>query len=312
MSIIVTEPGLQTSVQGSPFFGFRDSAMPAAGAADPLALALANRLVGKAAADEALEITLSGASFRSEIAMHVALAGAPCSLEIDGAKHENHRTIPVRAGQTIRIGHAASGCRSYLALSARIAIPAIMGSGSTYMPGGFGGLAGRALQAGDEVQLEPPRESPQPAATPAAMQPLWTNERLLRICAGAEAEAFPDGLEQLCAQRWTISPRSSRMGLKLEGERLSQCAVDALASGPVFPGTLQCPPDGLPYLLGVDGQTSGGYPRIAEVIRADRHLIGQLKPGAYVRFALTTAGRARAILREKYAAWSGWLPDLRL
>jgi len=70
---------------------------------------------------------------------------------------------------------------------------------------------------------------------------------------------------------------------------------------------MPCPPDGRPFLLGPDAQTTGGYPRIAQVILADRHLIGQLSPGAKIQFVNISPQRATEIFREKLKQLRPWL-----
>jgi allophanate hydrolase subunit 2 len=100
------------------------------------------------------------------------------------------------------------------------------------------------------------------------------------------------------------------MGLQLEGARFEVASGGRLASAPVFPGTIQCPEDGIPFLLSIDAQTIGGYPRVAQVARADRHLIGQLRPGDHVRLLWRDADSAREELLAKHDYWREWLPDI--
>jgi allophanate hydrolase subunit 2 len=100
------------------------------------------------------------------------------------------------------------------------------------------------------------------------------------------------------------------MGLRLEGPPLSVSSDGRMPSAGVLPGTIQCPEDGAPYILSVDAVTVGGYPRVAQVARADRHTLGQLKPGDHVRLLLREHDDAVAELRAMLDYWGQWLPDI--
>lgn len=308
MSLTVIRPGAQASIQAGPFAGQRHFAIPAAGAADPLSLALANRLVGRPADAAAVEITLGGAALEFDTAMRFAVTGAEAIMTLNGRAIETHRTLSAAANDRLDIGAMPAGCRCYLAVSRPLAIPAMLGRASTLMVAGIGGLEGRPLRAGDSIPTVPETTAADMTETPKDLRPYIGAEHMLRVVAGAEA----DWAGEVAGREWEIGRGSSRMGMQLEGPPIALKRRDSLKSGAVFPGTIQCPPSGLPYLLGVDGQTSGGYPRLAQVIRADRHLIGQLGPGQRVRLQAIDADEARAIYRAKLEAWRDWLPDLKL
>ena len=313
MSLTILSAGLQTSVQGAPYRGHRGAAIPAAGAADPLALALANRLVGKAADALALEITMSGLTLRADCGIQIALAGAANSLHINDVPRPAHESHIVAAGDVIAVSPPDSGARSYLAVSHDIAVPHLLGSGSTCFSGHFGGLDGRALKDGDIIPLAARDRAVPPLSTPLEMRPVYGKAYLLRYVPGPEHDWLSKAAaKRLHGQTWRASVRMNRMGIALEGASMALIRQDELASSAVFPGTLQCPPDGQPFLLGVDGQTSGGYARIAQIIRADRHLIGQLRAGDTIHFVRTSVPQAQQLYAKKLAFWRPYLPDLRL
>lgn len=312
MSITVLKAGIQSSIQASPFRGLRRLAVPAGGAADVLSLALANRLVGKPYAAAAIEITLGPAEFRADRAMAIAVTGAPCQVAINGEDTEQHETLQLSAGDTISIGRVWAGCRIYLAVSADMAIAPVLGSQSTLIAAGFGGIEGRALADGDVIALEDGGETVEKITTPPELQPFFGHGFVLRIVAGPESERLALGMSALARKRWRVSSRSSRMGLKLQGTAVDLNSATPIRSGAVFPGIIQCPPDGLPYLIGCEGQTTGGYPRVGQVIRADRHLIGQLAPNATMLLVPVQGEQAEQIHAEKVALWSAWLPGLTL
>lgn len=312
MSVTVIKAGLQSSLQGAPFRGLRTLAVPGGGGADILSLALANRLVGKAYDAAAIEITLGPAEFRVDSPMAVAVAGAPCQIAINGDEVEPHETLQLSAGDTISIGRVWAGCRVFLAVSDAFAVPPVLGTQSTMLAAGFGGFEGRALADGDVIPTTPASEAPPRLTTPAELQPFFGHGFVLRFVAAPESERLALGLSALARKRWRVSSRSSRMGLKLQGNVIDLNSAAPIRSGAVFPGIIQCPPDGLPYLIGCDGQTTGGYPRIGQIIRADRHLIGQLAPNATMMLVPVQPEQGEQIYAEKLQLWSDWLPGVTL
>jgi allophanate hydrolase len=312
MTIRVLRPGLQTTVQAGPRVGLRHLGVPAAGAADPLSLALANHLVGNPLLAAGLETTLNGVSLRFEDGGFVAITGARAKARLNGERVKQHRTLAVRAGDELEIGPARLGTRNYLALAGGIAVEEVLGSSSTYLPAGFGGLEGRALRSGDVVATAPVREMPEMLKTPKEFRPLSSKSWALRACDGAEVDLLSKECRfDLFDTNFSVGFRADRMGLQLEGARLEVASGGRLASAPVFPGTIQCPEDGTPFLLAIDAQTIGGYPRVAQIARVDRHLIGQLRPGDHVRLLWRDADSARHELLAKHDYWGRWLPDIR-
>ena len=313
MSITIISAGLQTTVQGAPYRGQRHIAIPAAGAADPLALALANRLVAKPADALALEITMSAVTVRANCALHIALAGAAATIEINGQLLAAHQCHEISTGDLITILPPQTGTRSYLAFSMALNVPHILDCGSTCLTGQFGGLNGRALKDGDVIPLAAKDGIVTNISTPLKMRPVYGAAYLLRVVEGPEFNWLEKAArKRLYGLSWRASHRMNRIGLALDGMPLKLAISGNLASGAVFPGTLQCPSGGQPFLLGVDGQTCGGYPRIAQVIRADRHLIGQIRPGDSIQFTRADTDFAHQIYTEKLAFWRPYLPDLRL
>ena len=275
--------------------------VPAGGAADPAALAAANRLVGNEADAAGLEIILAGPMLRFPAGGVVALAGAPfeASRSSGGAVAWNQALL-LGAGETLTLGRAQSGCRCWLAVRGELAVPPVMGSRSTFLPAGFGGLGGRALQAGDSLPgvdglgaVKWLRASP-PEACPAADQPL-------RVVAGPQAGLFDDvGLAAFFGSVYRVAAASDRRGLRLSGARVPHRRLELPSQG-VLPGAIQVPPDGQPIILGWDGPVTGGYPVIAAVIAADWPQLAQLQPGAVVRFETIEVEAAQALAAATWA-----------
>lgn len=311
MRICVIKPGLQTTVQAGPRRGMRHLGVPGSGAADPLSLALANRLVGNAPLTPALETTLTGVTLRFEGEGFVAITGARAKARLSGERVKRHQTLAVRDGDILELGPAETGARDYVAFAAGIVVDDVLGSASTYLPAGIGGHQGRALLADDVIVTGDVESAPRMITTPAEFRPLAATSWALRACNGAEIDLLDDtGKYDLFDTNFTIGNRADRMGLQFEGVSLLVASGGQLDSAPVFPGTIQCPEDGRPFLLGVDAQTIGGYPRVAHVARADRHLIGQLRPGNHVRLLWRDEQNAVEDLRAKHEYWRPWVPDI--
>jgi len=315
-AITVIQPGLFTTVQDLGRPGHRAIGVPLSGAADVVSHRMANLLVGNPESAAALECTLVGPTLRFERETVVALVGA----EFPGLPGGVALRVPADA--EFALGHAVTGCRGYLAVAGGIDVEPVLGSRSTLVVAGLGGLAGRPLRAGDRLATgtdgkpdphgvsdsRQPARSGQRAGTPpllgaAGLQsaewcgPPHGRPRVLRIIPGEHAEAFGDRAwtEIFCA-----SSRSDRMGVRLAGQPLPGAAVGGgLASVPVFPGTVQVPPDGLPIVLSADAQTIGGYPVLGQVIMADLPRAAQLRPGDEVRFQPVSLAEAHAALRER-------------
>ena len=147
------------------------------------------------------------------------------------------------------------------------------------------------------------------ASTPEQFRPPVTSAWALRTCAAPELDQLEDE-DLLFDTNWTVGRRADRMGIQLDGPALQIASDGRMPSAAVFPGTVQCPENGAPYALLIDSGTVGGYPRIAQVSRADRHLLGQLRPGDHVRFLRRDERSAIDELREKHAYWREWIADI--
>ncbi len=311
MTVRVLRGGAQTTLQAAPRTGLRHLGIPSSGPADGLSMALANRLVGNAALAPALEITLYGPRLRFDLDACFALVGAPVDATLNGDAIAPHESLRARSGDVLDIGSMATGARCYLAVEGGIAGSAAFGSVSTYLPAGLGGIEGRALREGDALALADPAATTEGTRTPPGLRVAIPTNPALRCCDGPDAGLLDAGLrERLYGGRWRAGLRADRMGIELAGERLLLPSGGQMASAPVFPGSLQCPEGGTPYLLSVDAQTTGGYPQVLQVARCDRHLVGQLRPGGPLRFLARTAGQAAADLRDKLAYFRDWVPDV--
>ncbi|MBS7458739.1 biotin-dependent carboxyltransferase family protein [Coralloluteibacterium stylophorae] len=293
MSVEVLAAGPLTTVQDAGRRGLRHLGIGRSGALDHWALRVGNLLVGNREDAPALEITLHGPTLRFHAPARIALCGADTGARLDGARVPGWRPCDVPAGSTLRIGACRDGARALLALAGGIDVPAALGSASTDLRGGFGGLDGRALRRGDRLAVG---RCDAVANGSAAVAPWWIDPQAdadpraaIRLLPGADAA---DGL---CAARWRVAAASNRQGLRLEGAALAPDAQHARISQPVLPGTVQLPPDGRPIVLLADAQTHGGYPVVGHVATAELSRLARLRPGDALRFAWCSVDEARAL-----------------
>jgi biotin-dependent carboxylase-like uncharacterized protein len=309
MSFVILKPGMQTTIQSQPRSGKRHLGVPDSGAADPLSMALANRLVGNDLLAPALEVTLSGLSLRFESDAIIAVTGANVKAALAGRAVSLHQTLEARTGDELRIGPAEQGARVYIAFLGGLDGEEILGSASTYLPAGLGGYEGRALAKGDCLRTKPAEHEVENLETPREFQPRMATSWAIRACDAAETEQLGNR-KQLFDTNFVVAARCDRMGMMLEGTRRSVESDGRMPSAAVFPGTVQCPEDGRPFVLSVDAQTTGGYPRVAQIARTDRHLLGQLRPRDHVRLLWRDEQSAIDELRAKIDYWREWLNDV--
>jgi len=295
----VVDGGLLTTVQDAGRPDWTHVGVPESGAADPWSLAVANLLAGNDPASAALEITIVGPTLVARDAGVIALAGADLGARVvGGPRLAPGRTHAIEAGETIELPGAdrSTGARCYLALPGGIDVPAVLGSRSTCLAGGFGGLDGRPLRAGDAVA-----SGGGPAGSPAGL--VWPDpdvpegaDAVLRVLRGPAP-----GLEELVAGPWQVAPAADRVGVRLGGRTLPPGIGGETITHGVAWGAIQVPSDGRPIVLSADHQTTGGYRVAGVVISADRPILGQLQPGDPVRFVETDAATAVAALHDRRA-----------
>lgn len=265
--------------------------VPVGGAADPTALAAANRLVGNSADAAGVEVTLAGPQLRFPNGGVAALCGARfAATRSSGAPVPWNETLILAAGETLQLEQALDGCRCWLAVRGGVVEPEVIGSRSTFLPAAFGGHQGRALRTGDTLILGAATDAPRLRRARGPSSP----GHALRVIAGPQVAQFDDhGLAAFFLGRYRVGAASDRRGIRLAGPPVTGARRELPSQG-VLPGCIQVPPDGQPIVLGWDGPVTGGYPVIACVIAADRPRLAQLRPGDRVAFTTTTVADARA------------------
>ncbi|MEW6490259.1 MAG: biotin-dependent carboxyltransferase family protein [Thermodesulfobacteriota bacterium] len=270
--------------------------VPVAGAMDSLALRLANLAAGNPEGAAGIEVTLGGLEAEFLSPARFAVAGPGTGVRLNGTPVPAWECRKARAGDVLRLDAPAAGARDYLAVAGGIAVPPVLGSRSTYLRGGFGGLEGRPLRAGDVLPVGLEVGEPR-GPVPPTLRPDYAAGAPLRVVLGPQEEAFPEeALAAFLAGTFRVTPRADRMGCLLDGPRLAHRGGADIVSEGIAEGSVQVPGDGRPILLLADRPTTGGYAKIATVACVDLPRAAQLLPGSEVRFAAVSLWEARELL----------------
>lgn len=302
--LAVLRAGMFDTLQDLGRIGFQELGMPTAGAMDPVALRLANALVGNAEVLAALEVSVLGPELRIEAdSVRLAVVG-PVRLTVADASGEAPRHLDVdrshrlRRGQILRAGAVDGVAIAYVAVEGGFGLPPFMGSLSTYTRASIGGLDGRKLRDGDLL----------PLACAAALE--RTERKLaaafdygggpVRVVLGPQDDHFDAaGIDSFLGGSYRVTQEADRMGFRLEGPAIAHNAKGAdIASDGIAPGAIQVPAAGQPIVLLADRQTIGGYTKIATVISADLPRLCRMLPGQELRFAAVGVAEAEAARRD--------------
>lgn len=324
MTLSIIGPGLLTTLQDLGRHGYQRQGIVVSGAMDSSALRIANLLVGNSEREAALEITLAGPVLQFHKDTVIAICGGDLSASCLGHRLPLWRPLLMRRGTRLEFGKARSGCRAYLAVAGGFAVEPILGSKSTYLRGNLGGYQGRALQNGDVLAFGPKSEfairieeklqkiaslRPDSPFSTTGWQvsrdllPAYRNNPTVRVVKGRQFEVFTkESRQQIFSTAYQVTPQSDRMGYRLQsvqGAALTVSERSEMISEAVAFGTIQIPPEGQPIVLMADRQTTGGYPKIAEVITVDLPVLAQMKPGESVRFIPVEVTEAQELYRMR-------------
>ncbi|HTO19069.1 MAG TPA: urea carboxylase [Pseudomonas sp.] len=313
--IEVLEPGTYSSVQDFPGrLGYWDIGVPPSGPMDDYAFRLANRIVGNHASAAGLEFTLQGPTLKFHCDALIALTGADCPASLDGEPVTYWEPVAVRAGQVLKLGRAASGCRTYLAVRNGLDVPLYLGSRSTFALGQFGGHAGRTLRPADMLAVSQPAlpacTTPAPIAPPqaahASLVPSYGTTWDIGVLYGPHgAPDFftPEAIEAFFAAEWEVHYNSNRLGVRLSGPKPSWARADGGEAG-LHPsnvhdceyaiGSINFTGD-FPVILTQDGPSLGGFVCPVTIAKAELWKVGQVKPGDRLRFHPISFQQAQAL-----------------
>jgi len=297
----VIQPGAFTTVQDLGRYGYQKYGVSISGAMDRFALRVANLLVGNEEGEAAIEATIIGPKLKALGEMRVAFTGADLSPEIDGKPALMWRTLDVPEGSILSFGPPKSGCRAYLAVAGGIDLPLVMGSRSIHTRSNLGGK-GRPLAKGDVIKRKDSgiriRES-RTYQLPEDLVPVYGRQWKVRVVLGPQHDYFSRrGIETFLNGEYEITPQADRMGYRLKGPKIEHKGGSDILTDATPPGSIQVPGDGMPIILLADGQTTGGYSKIATVASVDQDLLAQARPGDKVWFQRITISEAHRLLAE--------------
>lgn len=310
MQLKIIKPGLHTSIQDLGRTQYLSQAVPLSGAMDPLSARLANLAIGNMEHHAVLEFTYANASFQCTTDLLLAYAGGGAALTVEGQMLPAKRALFLPAGSLVTLVNSKTGIRTYLAIAGGWDVPTVLGSKSSYLPAGLGGYQGRLVKKDDLLnscnthspvtaklldQLGGQSLSHSTWGIPAHfLRP--AEKSILRIFPGREISWFePDSIINLLAEPFQVDLKSNRMGILLKGKAIRKKLNEELLSTAVCPGTIQVTGNGEMILLMADCQTTGGYPRIAQVAMVDLPLCAQLKPHEQIYFSLISAIEAESL-----------------
>jgi antagonist of KipI len=298
--IQVLAPGLLTTVQDLGREGFGPMGVSPSGAADAISLRIGNRLVGNEEGAAGLEMTLLGGTYVFPEGGILALTGSDFGATLDDAPVNLWTSVEAKRGQTLCLGPTRSGARCYLCVRGGIEVEDFLGSASTHLLSGLGGYEGRALRKGDVLEIGDAEESYRKRTLAVQALKLLSPRKVLRVTPGPQSDWFAEAAHEIFyASTYHVAEESNRMGLRLEGAPISEGSGGKMITEGVSIGAVQIPTGGLPIILFVEQQTTGGYAKIANVISADLSSLGQLRPRDEIRFERVGWETARALLVEQ-------------
>ncbi|WP_265181646.1 biotin-dependent carboxyltransferase family protein [Geomicrobium sp. JCM 19055] len=327
MTVEVVKPGVQTTVQDIGRFGYLRQGVLQSGAMDTISLRTANQLVGNDEFAAALELTIAGPSLKFETDALLAVTGAGMQPVIDGKEYSLGVPLFIPKGQMLSFKPIKHGIRAYVAVAGGFNVPQVMDSHSTYLRAGFGGFEGRALQKGDVLAIQETNHKyfnwmkEQAGGFVKALKWGANSLRLdeesnqsIRIFKGTHWDRFTeDSQKKLIHTEYFLTTQSDRMGYRFEAEETLELkdAFNVLSEAVDF-GTVQVPSEGKPMILMADRQTTGGYPRMAQVIAADLSRLAQLRPTETMRFELVSFKEAEDLYVQQERSMTERKAGIRL
>ena len=297
----VLKPGFFTTVQDLGRYGYLRYGVPISGAMDAFSLVAANLLVANNPDDACLEITLIGPELQALTRTQIAITGGTASPKINGQRVPMWQTLEVQEGAVVSFGKVESGCRAYLSIRGGVDTPPVLGSRSTYVRGGFGGINGRQLKTEDIIGGFDVSLLKVGYSMPEELVPQFTGQFKARVILGPQADMFTErGITTFLSSQYKVTLEADRMGYRLEGPIIEHKAKADIISDALLPGAVQIPKNGKPITMMRDAQTAGGYPKIAVIITPDVSTLGQAKTNDIIEFSRITIQQAHEKISEYY------------
>lgn len=283
--IVVIRPGNFTTIQDSGRWGYQTWGMPISGCLDPYAAQVANLLAGNKKNAAMLEMTDEGGVFHFDDSVLAAIAGADMQATLNGRQIENWKAFIVPAGGTLAFGKVVSGRRSYLAVHGGFEVMSVMGSRSTYVAAGIGGLEGRLLMAGDMLELGKDAEAYlRTIGFSVRWIPKYSHSWKINVILGPQEYLFSTANQKkFLSSTYKVSSIADRMVCELEGPVLTLPPTELVSDATGW-GALEVPARGQPFIVMPDHGTTRGFAKIGYVIQANLYKLAQVMPGDNINF----------------------------
>lgn len=304
--ITIIQPGDFTTVQDEGRWGYQAYGMPIAGAMDRYACRTANLLAGNSLQAAVLEMTAAGAAFKFDQEQLAAVCGAEMQGKVNGQPVANWSSFIVPKGGELRFEAAEKGYRAYLAVRGGFAVPIVLGSRSTCTRAKVGGLEGRTLRQGDVLYVGADSDF-LVSATKLGSEyiPDYTKTVTLRILLGPQDTMFSqEAIDKFLKSTYGVTNQIDRIGYWLKGPKVVHLDKADIVSDAMWPGAIQIPSNGMPFIMMADHQTTGGFAKIGSVIGADLSKLAQARPGDTIRFCLIGETEAVQALREEQRCYA--------
>ena len=302
MSITILKPGVQTTIQDIGRYGYSHFGISSSGAADLFSFRLGNIIVGNTEELAGIEMTLLGGDFKFNSDAVIAITGSPFNLSLDSQEISYNQSIYVKKNQILSVGITKGGARSYLLVKGGIKTENYLNSKTTHVMSGMGGFMGRPLKKGDILEIDKNNEI-NITNIPNNLDEINTSK--IRINKGLQSSYFSDSTwAAFTSKMFTVSEVFSRMGIRLKGNPIHSSKGNEILTEGIPLGAIQVPGGGEPIISFVEHQTTGGYPKIANVISADLCKVGQLKPGDKFQFELISFEDAEILRLEQEAIFN--------
>lgn len=310
MGLKIKQPGVHATIQDVGRTGAQKYGVVVGGVMDELSLRIGNILVQNNQNEAAIEVMFFGTSITFTENHVIAITGGDLQPMMNGVLVPMWRPIYIKKSSTITFKGTAKGCFAYISIAGGFEVPYKMNSKSTFTKAGIGGYKGRALDKNDVLEIGSPNKISKAimkTLNKSPAHPKWyvnyatfygqSDEQIIRVLKGSEYNLFSkESQKNFATEEYTLTTQADRMGYKFDGQTLKQSNPTDLLSEGVTYGTVQVPANGKPIILMADRQTTGGYPKIAQVITADLPKLAQVQPHSKVKFKIVSMLEAEKAL----------------
>jgi len=298
--IKILTPGFFTTIQDMGRYGFQQFGVSACGVMDSYAYKAANLLLGNPLDAAVLEVSLLGPEIEFLLDSSIAITGGDLTPAIDGKIVPMWESIPVKKSSVLSFKGLKSGARSYISFGGGINTEPIMGSRSTDIKAGIGGINGKKLSQGDTIDLGEWNNKFSFKKLSEEAIPEYKSAQSIRVILGPQADYFTEkGISTFLNSAYTVSGQFDRMGYRLEGDKIESKKGSDIISDGISMGSIQIPGSGKPIILMADRQTAGGYTKIGVVATADLYKIAQAKQGDSFNFVVITVEDGQRLFKEQ-------------